>query len=355
MTGTSIDGLDAALVRVVGSGLDLQATLVRGASRPLGALARRLRAAADQKRLAADEFRRLAHALAATHVQTIRQLFTEHARRIDLIAVHGQTLFHEPGMSFQLLDPWPIAAAFGRPVVFDLRGADTAGGGSGAPITPLADHLLFRDRVEKRAIVNLGGFINVTVLPPSRGGRADRASLRSIRAGDVCPCNHLLDAIARRRFGRPYDAGGRRAMKGAIHEPALAALFAILDASARRGRSLGTGDEATAWISRFNAPGADLARTACVAIARTVAGSIGRVDRVLVGGGGVHNAALTHELARAIHAPVEPTDAHGTPAAYREAVAMAVLGALAQDRVPLTLVQATGVQRPMNAGAWIIP
>src|SRR5262245_9739095 len=136
MTGTSIDALDAALVRIEGRGLDMHADLVRGISRPLADLAPPLRALANQEPATAAHIARLAHRLAMLHVEVIRVLLV--GDRPELIAIHGQTVFHAPPISWQLFNPAPIANAFDTPVVFDLRAADLAGGGQGAPITPLS-------------------------------------------------------------------------------------------------------------------------------------------------------------------------------------------------------------------------
>ena len=121
--------------------------------------------------------------------------------RADLVVAHGQTVFHAPPASWQLLNAAPIARAVRAPVVFDLRQADLAAGGQGAPITPLADWIMLRAHgpaAAGRAIVNLGGFCNVTILPSGAGPEG-------VRGMDVCPCNHLLDGVARRRV-RPCRA-----------------------------------------------------------------------------------------------------------------------------------------------------
>lgn len=349
MTGTSLDALDAALVRVEGTGPSMHARFIRGATRPLGALAGPLRALAEQAPRSAGAIAALARELALLHAGTLRDLAGHD--RVDLVAVHGQTVFHAPPVSWQLMNPAPIARALGAPVVFDLRAADLAAGGQGAPITPIADWVMFGRRGERTAVVNLGGFCNVTLLP------ADDAP-SAIRGRDVCPCNHLLDAIARELFGSVFDAGGERAASGVVHAVARDDLAARLRAATRAGRSLGTGDEDTAWLGRWRGAATPeaLAATACDAIAGEIARAVDGADTLLIAGGGAKNRALSAAIARHARARVEPTDARGVPATYREAAAMAVLGALCQDRVPITLPSVTGVPDPAPvAGFWTYP
>lgn len=354
MSGTSLDGIDAALVRITGEGLGMTAETVRCASRPLEALGEALRPLTEQRPVDARKYARVALELGEAHADLLAELAGD--ERLDLIAVHGQTVFHDPPLSMQLINPHPIVRRIGAPVVFDLRGADLAAVGQGAPITPLADHILFGRCDEARAVVNLGGFANFTRLPPF--AKDDEAALRAIRGGDICACNQLLDAIARRCFQRPYDTGGQRASQGRINEAAHRALLPILWAQANAGRSLGSGDELADWAGGHGAvcPGDDLARTAAAAIAQVIAESLGESDRVILAGGGALNQTLWGELSQRSKAPVMRSDDLGVPAQYREAIAMAVLGGLCADGVPITLPQVTGCARPAPiAGCWAYP
>lgn len=355
MTGTSIDGLDAALVRAEGSGLSMRAAFLRGRSCPLGDLGPRLRSVAEQQPMTAGEIARLSRDLALFHARQVRALLDDAGTTIDLVCVHGQTVFHAPPVSWQLFNPAPLAEALGVPVVFDLRAADLASGGQGAPITPLADWILFRHEREPRAIVNLGGFCNVTLLPPGD----DPGTIDRIRGFDVCACNHLLDGVARSLLGRPYDDGGAAALSGTVNDDALEDLGGVLESQFRHGRSLGTGDELGEWVSRFRARVAptDIAATACEGlgqfIARRIADSEMPPARLLLAGGGANNAALVRSIGDWASAKVAPVDVHGIPAAYREAACMAVLGALSADGVAITLPAVTGVRCPAPvAGAW---
>jgi 1,6-anhydro-N-acetylmuramate kinase len=357
-----MDAIDVVLATVTGEGQGSIAAIRRCVTHPLGGLAPSLRRLSALEPEPADRIAKAARDLALCHVSAIADVVGD--ERIDLIVVPGQTIFHAPPLSWQLLSPAPIAEAFGVPVLFDLRAADLAAGGQGAPITPLADFVLFRDEVETRAVLNLGGYANYTLLPR---GCPRETVVREIRGGDICACNHVLDAIARTLLREPFDAGGRHAAGGEVCPPLRESLAILLRNQARSGRSLGTGDELGPWIDHHRGEhgSADLARSACEALAMVIMrtledvaspSGIGPVDRVLLAGGGVNNRVLCDALERHARACVELTDAYGVPAAYREAAAMAVLGALCQDEVPITLPAVTGVRDPAPlAGAWLFP
>lgn len=384
MTGTSLDGLDASLVEIEGEGLAMRARVVRSLSRGLGEVGPRLRAIAEQNPVTAGEVASVSRDFALLHASAILELLA--GERADLVCVHGQTVFHKPPLSWQLMQPAPIANAVGCPVVYDLRQADLAAGGQGAPITPIADWVLFGDLPGFTAIVNLGGFCNITRLPapgmtgldakgrsicespdaieaicrtaPPRASRDLGSEVALIQALDVCACNQLLDEVARKLLKAPFDEDGHAASSGQVHSGALTDLHGILRAQSLSKRSLGTGDELVEWISRYRAhvAGPDLAATACEGIAQTVADVLaGDASHVLIAGGGVHNAALVRAIFSCGTARVEATDQHGVPAAYREAICFAVLGALCQDKVPITIPAVTGVAKAPLSGAWVYP
>ncbi|QNN25074.1 hypothetical protein HED60_23275 [Planctomycetales bacterium ZRK34] len=340
MTGTSIDGLDAALVRIDGHGLDMKVELVRSLSRPLRTLGKLLHSVAVQKRKPIGDAARYALMLGITHALALKELIGDD--KVDYVVVHGQTVYHELSVTCQLINPHPIARELNVPVVYDLRSADMAAGGEGAPITPLADHLLFRDDSETRAVVNLGGYANFTWLPPTR--HTGEAALASIRGGDVCACNQVLDYVARRWLKKRYDAGGAAAARGIVHPEAEQFLRMMLEAQADGGRSLGTGDEATDWAKSFQhqCSGEDLAATACSVIGQLVADSTHDAERVILAGGGAMNRTLVDSIRAHTPGEVVDSDVFGVPGAYREAISMAVLGAASQDGLPLTLAQVTG-------------
>lgn len=361
MTGTSIDGMDAALVEISGTGLGMKAKLRAFVSRPLGAVAASLRAAADQQPLTAANFACLMHDFALRHVEVIGDLLAEAGARgstplpskLALVVVHGQTIYHAPPVSWQLINPAPIAAALGCPVMHDLRAADLAAGGQGAPITPLADWILFRSSTKSRAIVNLGGFCNITLLPA--GGAPE-----DIRGYDCCACNQILDHLARRRLNQPYDDSGSNALAGRVHEPIAQQLRSMLVEQEQLGRSMGTGDEAATEAETLlrDCSHVDALATASAAIGWVVGESMRSkgAEEAYVAGGSSRHLALMKEIDAAFAGPIRArgistTNALGIRIDAREAVAMAILGALSADGVPITLKAVTGRGRSVVSGS----
>lgn len=363
MSGTSLDAIDAALVEVVGRGLGMRCRLLGTSSKPLGSLADRLRLLADGGAMRASEVADVSHQFALLHVDVIRSLVTKLTHlRVDLICVHGQTVFHAPPLSWQVLNPWPIVRALGSPVVFDLRGADLAHGGQGAPITPIADYLLLRDSCAGGpvAVVNLGGFANFTWLP--RAGVSVEEGLTQVRGGDLCVCNQLLDRLARTRLGMAFDPNGTQALRGQIHADARDALLLHLERTGT-GRSLGSGDEAFGWLDT-HAQGlqpVDACATACDAIGAFLAARLPDASVVALAGGGARNLALTGAIRRYLQrrsptATLTDLDALGLSGASREALEFGVLGALCEDGVSISLPSITGVSSPAPlAGCWCRP
>jgi 1,6-anhydro-N-acetylmuramate kinase len=381
MTGTSIDSLDVTLAEITGTGLTMHARFIRGHTAPLGDLVPRLRALAEQQPMTASEIATLSREFSTLHVDAIRSLMGDDHVPADLVCVHGQTVYHKPPVSWQLLTPAIIAHELGVPVVHDLRAADLAKGGQGAPITPIADWVFFGHLPGPLGIVNLGGFCNVTVLPGTavapagsdlytpatyehlheartlRDGRGTD-QLKEMRGKDVCACNQLLDAIARKLLNREYDEDGQRALAGEVRSDALEDLEGVLNSQAGSRRSLGTGDESGEWISRWRSRvgGDDLAATACEGIAKQIAEATFGCRTLLLAGGGARNKALAGAIESCGTSRVETLSAHGVPGEFREAAEFAVLGALCQDRVPITLPNVTGVRIPAPiAGCWTIP
>jgi 1,6-anhydro-N-acetylmuramate kinase len=362
MTGTSLDALDMALVEITESGLHSCATLLHHNTFDLGALRPRLRAASQGKPFSAGDFARLALDFGNFHAASALEMLKAHnsaastTLAVDVAGIHGQTIFHAPPLSWQIINPFPIARALRCPVASDLRGADLAAGGQGAPITPLADWILFRGH-RPRAIVNLGGFCNITWLPSS----VDDAA--KINGRDVCACNHILDHAAKLALDLDFDPEGSNAAKGSVHPLAETALTAALKNAAAQNRSLGSGDEGLDWVNQW-APqltSCDLLATAVFAVAKSIAQSIltsnSPSHEVLLAGGGAMNATLCKRIEELVQRPVFNTDvASKIHISARESVAMAVLAVLAWDGLSITLPNVTKrATMQCRDGLWCLP
>jgi 1,6-anhydro-N-acetylmuramate kinase len=360
MTGTSLDGLDAALVRVEGTGLAIQAQCAAYCEQGLGELASTLRALANGEAQAAAAFLEAARSLGEIHAQAAAQLVEALPRStsLDAIAAHGQSICHWPaaGRSWQLFDPWPIVHRLGVPVVFDLRQADLVAGGEGAPITPLADWVFFRSDQRHRVVINLGGIGSITALPAG-------AAPQSIAGADVTPCNLLLDGLAQRLGAGLYDADGQQAQQGQTHPTIIDTMHQRIDQALAQHRTLGREQFQSPWFDRLIEqlqPDANEARDilacACEVVAQRLTDHplVREAEQLVLAGGGAKNAALVAALKRSTGSEIITTDQTeaALPIQARECAAMAVLGALCWDGIPITLPQVTGARTPGVAGTW---
>jgi 1,6-anhydro-N-acetylmuramate kinase len=361
MTGTSIDGeLDAAMLRIEGHGLLMRVELIASLSWPLGELTATLRAIALQQPLSAGELARAALAFGEVHAEALAQLARAAGVTPHLVVLHGQTVFHAPPITWQLMNPWPVAARLRCRVRYDLRGGNVASGGQGAPITPLADFVLFGDDEQPQAIINLGGFANVTLLPRRSDGVAH------VRGFDISACNHLLDSVAQQRLKQPFDASGHSAARGVCEENICSSIVESMSCAnstnaANARRSLGTGDEAARVVALTDSLSpCDACRTIVEAIAQIIAREL-RVAghplgaRILLAGGSARHETLCEAIALRSGCPTETTArACAIPVAMREAAAMAILGALADDGVNFSLPAVTGAASLMCESALIV-
>ncbi|WP_433701365.1 anhydro-N-acetylmuramic acid kinase [Nocardiopsis sp. CA-288880] len=356
-SGTSADGIDVAAAR-----LELDADLVRLA--PLGH--RTVPYPADLRTELRDALPPAATTMQAVcRLDTrIGQAFAEAARlgadelaggRADLVASHGQTLFHwAEGTSvhgtLQLGQPAWIAGATGLPVVSDLRTADVAAGGQGAPLAALLDVLLLGGRAEPAAALNLGGIANVTVV---RDGAPPVAF-------DTGPGNALMDAAVRRATGGRADLDADGALAGAGRpDPALLELLLAepyygLAPPKSTGLELFGPGHLDAALRRAGTPeAADLLATLAELTAATVADALrpyGTAD-VFASGGGTRNPVLMDRIAaRLAPARLRPFDALGLDSDAKEAYLFALIGFLTWHGIAGSLPGCTGARRPSLAG-----
>ena len=352
MTGTSLDALDAVLVRITGRGRELDARVLGHVACELGPLRDDLAQLASGESAPAQAYLRAAHRLGELHADAVAALCARHlpgGEALSFVAAHGQTICHLPGerLSWQLLNPWPIVRALGVPVVHDLRQADLVAGGQGAPITPIADPILYRDRAQQ--VFNLGGICNHT-----------RFDGQAIAGGDVTVCNLLLDGLCQRLTGERFDRDGRLAGGGQRRDASVARIETSIDAAVGAACTLGREQFNDAWLEALaqalgDADAGDVLASAAEAIARRVVAA-GGPGAIALAGGGARNAALVAAIRRLGGGATRwrVSDELGVAAEVREAAAMAVLGALCADGVPITLGSITGADRPGVAGTWAL-
>lgn len=371
MSGTSLDGISAAVVAFTERDGHLQAG-VRGFTQRAYAPAERARLAAAMHTATAQEYCRLHADLGTWLGEAAREAMTRAgvaASEVQAIASHGQTLWHEPGHStWQIGDTARIAEVTGCAVIGDFRTRDMAVGGQGAPLVPMADLLLFAHDTEWRALQNIGGIGNVTLVPPR-----DLHGTEPVRAFDTGPGVVIIDGVTQRLFGQPFDRDAAIAGTGRTLEPVLRDLLDLpylFEAPPKStGRELFTPAFIDAFIARCRAAGgsdADVVATAAAYTAATIAGQyvmwlpVIPADCVVSGGGSRH-PYLLHclEGAFAWHAGrtgtrmpvVRHFDTLFFDAEAKEAVAFALLGYLHLTGRPGNVPSATGARVPRVLGA----
>ena len=363
MSGTSLDGITAAAVRFNPVGeTGVHAELLAFTARDYTSKERtRLAAAlvgatpAEYTRLNFD----LGESLAEAAIGAIAEAGIARSD-ISAIASHGQSIWHEPGHStWQTGESAVIAERVRVPVISDFRVRDMAAGGQGAPLVPMADAMLFSHETRWRALQNLGGIGNVSVVPP--GG-----DLRGVRAFDTGPGCGVIDKVVRTlRPDLAYDVNGELASRGS---PIAKVVDRLLDdAYFRAAPPKSTGPELFSQpytdrlieLSRSEMPGCsdeDIVATAVLLTARSIADAYGRfiaepVDEIFLSGGGAKNPALVRSITEAV-APRIVLDFDTTffDGEAKEAVAFALLGYLHLEGRPGNVPTATGAAGPRILG-----
>jgi anhydro-N-acetylmuramic acid kinase len=367
MSGTSADGIDAALIDIHGSGRRIAATLLAFECSPHGFdLRQAILTACDPRRGRIPELTALHSHLGERFAQAARTVAESAGVSLSdvrAIASHGQTIWHQPEPlniagstgrgSLQIGNPAIIAAKTGCTVVSDFRSADMAAGGQGAPLVPFADWALFTSGRESRAIQNIGGIANVTHLPRS-------ASLDRVTAFDTGPGNMVIGGIICRltRGEKTYDEGGEWAARGIVHPELLARLMEHPYFEQNPPKSTGREVFGEQYVSSLltlarlrRLTDSDLIATATALTAESVARAYRRwlspdfPRTVILGGGGSHNVTLVRMLGQRL--PESRFTNHasfGIPDDAKEAIAFAILGYETLRGRPSNVPTATGAR-----------
>jgi anhydro-N-acetylmuramic acid kinase len=350
MSGTSLDGVDAALVDLRSRPLLLGAVF---APYPVDLKAALL----DLHEPSADELDRASRVgirLSKLYASAVGRLLRKcrvGPQSVRAIGCHGQTVRHVPasGYTLQLGSPAWLAGRTGIPVVADFRSSDIAAGGQGAPLVPAFHAALFRDPRVHRVIVNLGGIANLTDLP-RRG---------PVTGFDTGPGNVLLDAWIGRRVGEDIDRGGALASRGRVIEPLLKAM--LDDPYFRRLPPKSTGRDRfkLEWLHRFGVArrkAEDVQATLAELTARSIGNAVARfcsgAREVYLCGGGAHNRDLVRRIGRALpESELASTVRLGVHPDWVEAMAFAWLAQRRLRLEPGNLPEVTGASKAQVLGA----
>ncbi len=345
MSGTSMDGIDAALLHTDGETLAVPLAartfpyatafrnrlegIVRGGWRD-----ERVRAAVERE-------------LTDLHAEAVRKLLDavgDPTLRPTVVGFHGHTILHRPqeGRTRQLGDGERLAASLGCPVVWDFRSADLAAGGQGAPLAPVYHACVARKEDKPLAILNVGGIANLTWIGGDGG----------LLAFDTGPGNALLDDWVRRHTGRPFDEDGRLAARGEVDEARVAAALAHPFFDRPPPKSLDRLDFSTAIASGLTpADGAaTLTALTAAAVARAGRWLPAPPGRWLVTGGGRRNPVLMAMLERRLGRPVEPIERIGADGDALEAQCFAYLAVRVLRGLPTSFPGTTGAHHPVGGG-----
>ncbi len=340
MSGTSLDGIDAAVIQADGKSIHSLGPFEAQAYDP--DFRGRLRAALGSKEVPTE----LEHDLTQLHAQLIQDLLKNHnlaSAEIDVIGFHGQTILHEPENQFtlQIGNGLLLAELTGRPVVNNFRAADVAAGGEGAPLAPVYHQALAANFDHPVAIVNIGGVANVSFI-----------NTDDLLAFDTGPGNALIDDLVLTRTGKRFDQDGRLAAEGRTDKAILADFLShgffdqpppksldrnAFDISALEKLSL---EDAAATLVAFTAE----------AIARSTVYFPETVGQWLVTGGGRHNPTIMKELSERLGKTAEPVESVGWNGDAIEAQAFAFMAVRSLLDLPLSFPATTGVDEPMAGG-----
>jgi anhydro-N-acetylmuramic acid kinase len=350
MSGTSLDGIDVAVVEIRGRRVETIGFVCTPYSEAVRT------AILDVSNLATftGAISRLNFQLGELYARAVLRAVRRYGP-VELIGCHGQTIYHEGGANtLQIGEAAVVAERTGVPVVSNFRARDIAAGGEGAPLVPYVDYLLFRDPRRARIALNIGGIANITVIPAG-------ATPGDVVAFDTGPGNMVIDALAR-EMGLPCDRGGKIAASGRVDRALLDDLLADPYYRRQPPKSAGReqyGAEFVARLKRSGLPMPDLITTATVLTAATIAMASRasaadqgvRPTDLIVSGGGVHNPQIMAHLAGFLPGiAISISTGHGIDADAKEAIAFAMLAYQTWRKRPSNLPSATGARHAVVLG-----
>lgn len=355
MSGTSLDGIDCCLVKFTDDEILTVAFHYTPYSEELKH--RLLTLSCPGRSINLNDYGKLDAELGKLYAASVQALLEQtglQASSIKAIGSHGQTVFHAPTPPFpftlQIGDPNIIAEATGITTVADLRRRDIAANGQGAPLVPAFHQAVFSSVAEHRCVVNIGGIANITVLPAN--------GTRPVIGFDTGPGNILSDLWIKQHKGKELDAGGEWAKSGRIEGDLAIQLKQDAYFHAKPPKSTGREYFSSAWLNQVtdlsNYAPEDVQATLVYLTAGTIGDAIKQhapeTERILICGGGAHNAFLLELLKLELALPVETTENYGINPDHVEAAAFAWLARQTLNHQPGNLTAVTGASRPVILG-----
>ena len=408
MSGTSVDGIDAAIVEITGDGLETQVDLIAFETFPFpSGVPQRILALCQPDTSRVDDICEMNFYIGHLFAEAVKHILQKsgmHASNIDLIGSHGQTIHHLPGdpsiisktrslersgkriygkghetpnlshrtarnikkpSTLQIGEPAVIAHETGIPTIADFRVADMAAGGQGAPLVSYPDYLLFHNTTKTVGLLNIGGIANLTVLPAN-------GTFDAVCAADTGPGNMCIDAVITEitQGTERYDQTGQRAAQGTPHQPIidewLKHPFFHLPPPKTTGREMFGHTYAMECLAACRPH--QLSDNDCIATlteltVQTITGYIAQfiteqnpMDVLYVSGGGVHNQTIMRRLGELLSdTSVEPVDNSGISADAKEAIAFAILANETLHGNAGNLPSATGASARKILGKFVLP
>jgi len=373
MSGTSMDGIDAALVNIKNNGSDTEIDLINFQTFPYpDQLRDELLKISQPGQGSVDKICRLNFVVGEYFADAVLELCKQsniNVSYIDLIGTHGQTIHHLPDSirylnktirsTLQIGEPAVVANRIGCITVANFRSADMAQGGQGAPLVPYFDYIIFNSKQFNRVILNIGGIANITILKKN-------STVSNVLAYDTGPGNMVVNALMKILYNKEYDEDGVVALMGTISDELLTSLLQHSFFKKPIPKSTGRAEFGKPFVEQILAANnklklkpEDIIATVTELTARTIAQSlkfsqlpIDEVDQLIMSGGGIYNKAIIHSLSEYFfNSEILLTDDFNINGDAKEAICFAVLANETIAGFPTNLPSVTGAKTPTILGS----
>ncbi|MGE7881486.1 anhydro-N-acetylmuramic acid kinase AnmK [Bacillus sp. NPDC094077] len=374
MSGTSLDGIDVALVHIEGNGVDSKVELIHFTTVPFcNDIKNEIQQALSIDTSNVQLICSLNFKLGLCFANAVKEVCKKadlSLEQLDLIGSHGQTIYHQPkkdgniiSSTLQIGEPAVIAYKTETTVISNFRTMDMAAGGQGAPLVPYSEIILYKHQTKNRLLQNIGGIGNVTVIPSKR-------SNKSVIAFDTGPGNMVIDEVCQRLFHLPYDQNGGIAKQGVVVDEMLTYCmshpFLEMNPPKSTGRERFGKEFVNELLKRFEKHNKEnILTTVTMFTASTIVHHYKKfifplyeIDEVILGGGGSYNDTLVEMIRNGLREEkcrIRTQEDIGHSSAAKEAIAFAVLANETYHRNPSNVPNATGAKEPVVLGNITFP